>query len=80
MQSPVLIFYHGGGWVAGDKSSLNPSAWLSMEISVVSVNYRFTTGHKDAAPYPAPMNDGARAFSSLEAKPKRGTFSKTRLR
>lgn len=68
---PVLIFYHGGGWLAGDKSSLNPSAWLSMGISVVSVNYRFTKGHKDAAPYPAPMNDGARALQFVRSKAKK---------
>jgi len=66
--APVLIYYHGGGWLAGDKKTFNPKVWLSQGISVVSVNYRFTAGHKDAAPYPAPMEDGARALQFVRSK------------
>jgi len=68
--APVLIFYHGGGWVGGDKKVCKPTIWLGQGISVVSVNYRFTTGHADAAPYPAPMEDGARALQFVRSKAK----------
>src|SRR5688572_22431250 len=48
--APVLINFHGGGWVAGDKKSVNAVPLLRAGITVVSANYRFTTGTKDAAP------------------------------
>lgn len=39
---PVLIFVHGGGWVRGDKSSVNakPAAFNARGFVFVSVNYR----------------------------------------
>ncbi|GAA3402436.1 alpha/beta hydrolase [Paenibacillus hodogayensis] len=60
--SPAVIFFHGGGYVGGDKSSIQTTRLMEecMEagISVISANYRFIS--KD--PYPAPMEDGARAI------------------
>src|SRR5688572_33148402 len=58
--APVLIYFHGGGWMAGDKKPVNAAPFVRNGITVVAANYRFTTGHADAAPYPAPMEDGAR--------------------
>src|SRR4051812_33422835 len=35
-----LVFYiHGGGWTAGTKDSINPTPFLKVGISVVSVEY-----------------------------------------
>jgi acetyl esterase/lipase len=65
--APVLVFIHGGGFVAGDKSGANPDEierFLDAGISFASINYRYTT----QAPYPAPMLDGARAIQFLRAK------------
>ncbi|WP_395737617.1 alpha/beta hydrolase fold domain-containing protein [Prosthecobacter sp.] len=66
--APVLINYHGGGWTGGDKKSFNPAPLLRVGISVVSANYRFTTGTKDSAPYPAPMLDAARVVQFVRSK------------
>src|SRR5712691_8694516 len=39
---PTLVFYHGGGWVAGTKEAALMSIipWLEMGWNVVSVEYR----------------------------------------
>ena len=67
--APLVVFFHGGGFIGGDKTSV--PGWLvdrclAQGISVASVNYRLST----QAPYPAPMLDGARAiqFLRLEAR------------
>ena len=33
---PVLLYFHGGGFVAGDKSSVNPAPYLRAGFVVVS--------------------------------------------
>lgn len=65
--TPLVIFFHGGGFLGGDKSSV-PS-WLltrclARGISVASANYRLSR----QAPFPAPMLDGARAIQFLRSK------------
>lgn len=67
--APLVIFFHGGGFIGGDKSSV--PVWLvdrclAQGISVASANYRLST----QAPYPAPMLDGARAIQFLRFKAK----------
>src|SRR5881227_3215815 len=42
-QSPTVVFFHGGGWVAGDLDTHDRQArWLTIETGavVVSVDYR----------------------------------------
>jgi len=67
---PVLVFFHGGGFVAGDKSKYygDPLVLrcLSNGISVVTANYRFVTTH----PFPAPHHDGGRVIQYLRWKAK----------
>jgi len=66
--TPVLIFFHGGSFKAGDKTIiLNRPIFqdcLDAGISVVSANYRLSSD----APYPAPMLDGARAVQFVRSK------------
>lgn len=65
--TPVLIFFHGGGFIGGDKWNLDPDLLqrcLDMGISVASANYRFSTH----APFPASMLDGARAIQFIRSK------------
>lgn len=70
--TPVLVFFHGGSFKAGDKANVlaRPifAECLQAGISVVSVNYRFSTD----APFPAQMHDGARAVQFVRAKRKSG--------
>jgi acetyl esterase/lipase len=65
--APLVVFFHGGGFRLGDKSSI--PGWLVRDclkagISVASANYRLS----QMAPYPAPMLDGARAIQFLRYK------------
>lgn len=65
--TPILLFFHGGGFRQGDKSTiaaLMVERLLEAGISVASANYRLS--HQ--APFPAPMYDGARAVQFLRYK------------
>lgn len=62
--TPLVVYFHGGGFRAGDKRSLNPDLLkrlLAGGVSVAAANYRLT----DTAPFPAPMRDAARAVQYL---------------
>lgn len=67
--APIVVFIHGGGFTAGDKTGVPQpllKQCLQAGIAVATVNYRYST----IAPYPAPMEDGARAvqFIRLHAR------------
>ncbi|WP_409369551.1 alpha/beta hydrolase [Lysinibacillus sp. 38-6] len=58
---PVIIYYHGGGWVFGDLESADAGCRILAEKAhaiVVSVNYRLAPEH----PFPTPLHD---AYDSL---------------
>ena len=64
---PLVVFFHGGGFRSGDKSSIPAwlvSSCLDAGISVASANYRLS----QTAPFPAPMLDGARAIQFVRFK------------
>jgi acetyl esterase len=59
--TPIVIFFHGGGFRTGDKSHVPAGLvekCLDAGISVASANYRLS----GTAAFPAPMLDGARAI------------------
>jgi acetyl esterase len=65
--APLVVFIHGGGFRGGDKASHNPSllrACLDSGISYASINYRLS----GTAPYPAQMQDSARAIQFMRDK------------
>ena len=65
---PLLVFIHGGGFVAGDKRQIAPDflkSFLDSGISVASINYRFVG---NGVTFPAPQQDGARAVQFLRSK------------
>ena len=67
--TPLVVFIHGGGFQAGDKSNLAPgllAQCLEAGLSVAAINYRLS--HQ--APFPAPMLDGGRAVQFLRSKAK----------
>ncbi len=53
---PALVYFHGGGWVAGDLEMVDPlGTMLTNRVGavVVSVDYRLAPEHK----FPAPLTD-----------------------
>lgn len=62
--SPLVIYYHGGGFRGGDKRTVNSrllEQLLASGVSVAAVNYRLS----DTAPFPAQMHDCARALQFI---------------
>jgi arylformamidase len=63
--APVVVWVHGGGYAVGDKSNaiadkarlFNDAGW-----TLVSVNYRLTTGRPGSAVYPDHYHDVAAAI------------------
>lgn len=63
---PLMVFIHGGGWTAGDKSihAKDVKPFLDKNISCAAINYRLTGQH----PLPAPVHDAARAIQFLRSQ------------
>ncbi|MFL5406332.1 MAG: alpha/beta hydrolase [Myxococcales bacterium] len=54
--APLLVYFHGGGWVVGDLDTHDqPCRFLAREarVRVLSVGYRLAPEH----PFPAPLED-----------------------
>lgn len=76
--APLVVYYHGGGFRGGDKRSLNGELLkqlLARRISVTAVNYRLS----DAAPFPAPMHDCARALQFIRMHAKKYKIAPQRI-
>ncbi|WP_168123702.1 alpha/beta hydrolase [Paenibacillus sp. HB172176] len=77
--SPVLIYFHGGGYIRYDKSEvLNHQLMqecLDRGISVVSCNYRYILSD----PFPAPMQDGTRAIQFVRHMANQWGFDPERI-
>ncbi|KRD20278.1 steroid monooxygenase [Mycobacterium sp. Root265] len=57
---PVLVYFHGGGWVLGGAQSDDPlcrDLCVRTDAVIVSVDYRHAPEH----PFPAPVEDGLAA-------------------
>jgi len=81
--TPLLFYIHGGGWVAGDKSRVaNLDKYLAAGISVVSINYRYTTQAQIAGVKPPvqwPLHDAARALQFVRSKAGEWNIDKERI-
>lgn len=73
--APVVVYIHGGGWNAGDKSDihqhLDVKRLLDAGISVASVNYRFIRDAQAESVHPPvewPLHDTARALQLLRSR------------
>ena len=67
--TPLVVFFHGGGFRQGDKISVPVrmlTDCLNRGISVASANYQLS----QQAIYPAPMLDGDRAIQYIRANAK----------
>lgn len=61
---PLVVFIHGGGFIDGDKRDVDPGVLqqcAQRRVAVASLNYRFIT----TDPFPAPLQDCARAIQFL---------------
>jgi acetyl esterase/lipase len=63
---PVFVFFHGGGFVGGDKSGFDAAPYLQRGFAVVSGNYRLVDGSTTLSPIP--LNDAARVIQFLRHK------------
>lgn len=75
--APLLVYFHGGGFVAGDKSSFDPTPFLEDGMAVVSANYRFVDGRNTLSP--APMHDAARVIQFLRQHAQRWNLDPDRI-
>ncbi len=72
--TPLVLLIHGGGWMAGDKSSYGTAAiepYLEAGISVAAINYRFilqAMEQKVDPPVKACLHDAARALQTVRSK------------
>jgi acetyl esterase len=60
--APLLVYYHGGGWVQGSVATHDASVRLlaaQSGVRVLSVDYRLAPEH----PYPAAVDDALAAYS-----------------
>lgn len=63
----LIVYYHGGGWVAGDLDTHDQPCRLLARSSgarVLSVDYRRSPEH----PFPAPVEDALAAFRDAVAR------------
>jgi acetyl esterase len=68
--APLIVYYHGGGWVVGDLDTHDQPCRLLANASgarVLSVDYRLAPEH----PFPAPMEDALAAFYDAVASAER---------
>lgn len=81
--TPLLFFIHGGGWVNGDKAGVgNVHPYLNAGISVVSINYRYSTQAQEAGVKPPvswPLGDAARALQFVRSKAAEWNLDKERI-
>lgn len=75
--TPVIVYYHGGGWLRGErpKSYASFRSFLGMGFSVVSVEYRFS----GAAIAPAAVQDVRCALSWVKKNAKQYNFDLDRV-
>ncbi|WP_435979032.1 alpha/beta hydrolase [Psychrobacter sp. DM4] len=75
---PALVFYHGGGYVAGSLESHDlvcQHLAADGNCTVIAVDYRLAPEH----PFPTPVNDGLAAFRYIASNTDKFGVDATRL-
>jgi len=76
--APVFVWIHGGGFRGGNKSSIPADllrSFLASGVSCASIHYRLS----QHAPYPAQMQDSARAIQFIRSKAKQWKLDPKRI-
>lgn len=77
--TPLVVYIHGGGFVAGDKSAVRKDrtieAYLAAGVSFAAINYRYRT----TVPIQDVLRDCARAIQFLRSKSTEWNLDKTRV-
>lgn len=77
--TPLVVYIHGGGFVAGDKSAIRKDRtieqYLAAGVSFASINYRYRT----TVPIQDVLRDCARAIQFLRSKSAEWNLDKTRV-
>jgi acetyl esterase/lipase len=81
--TPLVFHIHGGGWVWGDKMEVpGLEKYLAAGISVVSINYRYSTQAQLAGVQPPvkwPLEDIARALQFVRSEAAAWNVDQTRI-
>lgn len=80
--TPVVIYFHGGGFVAGDKANARrlplTRTCRANGVTVISANYRFVKG-PDSEPFPGSLHDGMRVVQFVRTHAKRWNIDPTKV-
>ncbi len=74
---PVVVYFHGGGFVSGDKSMFDPSPFLDVGIACVSANYRFASPSHPLSH--SPFLDAARVVQFVRSRSENWNLDPGRL-
>ena len=80
--TPLVFYIHGGGWTKGEKQPTAVANYLKAGISVVSIQYRFTSDAVAEGQWPPvewPLHDAARALQTVRSKAQEWNIDKTRI-
>jgi len=74
---PIVVWIHGGGWIAGDKKDCLPLnlGYCQKGYAAASLSYRFS----DVAPFPAQIEDCKAAIRWLKAHAKQYNIDPNRI-
>lgn len=75
---PGLVYFHGGGWTAGDLDTHDQTCRFLAKhsgVTVISVDYRMAPEH----PFPAPVDDALASFADIHANAKEHGLDPKRL-
>ena len=67
---PAVLMYHGGGWVAGDRSDMAPMAKFLASLGYTAASAQYRLASKQGPHYPAQVQDTFAALKFLKSHAK----------
>lgn len=83
-RAPVLVFFHGGGWVFGTKKMVNNARFNGVfnalrEAGYAIVSPGYTLAKRGQSPFPACVEDGTDALAWIDANAEEYGFDLTNV-